>query len=97
MVEYELDPFPNFLSQIISSNKGFSQKSSLYNNLVAMAATIVCNYTNSHAFTERGHGPQSVFMNGRVHHYGPEGRSCCVCRTAPAEPSFGKIMQSFCN
>ncbi len=31
MVEYELDPFPNFLSQIISSNKGFSQKSSVYN------------------------------------------------------------------
>ena len=68
-VEYELDPLPKFLSQLISSNKGFSQKSSVYNNLVAMAATIVCNYTNSHGFTQRGHGPQSVFMNGRVHHY----------------------------
>ncbi len=34
-----------------------------------MAATAVCNYTNTNGFTQRGHGPQSVFMNGRVHHY----------------------------
>ena len=31
-VDHELDPFPKFLSQLISSNKGFSQKSSVYNS-----------------------------------------------------------------
>jgi hypothetical protein len=34
-----------------------------------MAATVVCNYNNANGYTRRGHGPQSVFMNGRVHHY----------------------------
>ena len=34
-----------------------------------MAATAVCNYNNTNGFTQRGHGPQSVFMNGCVHHY----------------------------
>jgi len=41
----------------------------MYNNLVAMAATVVCNYRNTNGFTRHGDGPQSVFMNGRVHHY----------------------------
>ena len=69
VMDLELDQLPDFLRQILSSNCGFSQKSSTYNNLVAMAATTVCNYTNTSGFTQRGHGPQSVFMNGRVHHY----------------------------
>jgi hypothetical protein len=34
-----------------------------------MAATVVCNYNNTNGYTRCGHGPQSVFMNGRVHHY----------------------------
>jgi hypothetical protein len=29
----------------------------------------VCNYNNTNGYTLRGHGPQSVFMNGCVHHY----------------------------
>jgi hypothetical protein len=69
MMDHELDQLPNFLRLLISSYCGFSQKSSTYNNLVAMAATAVCNYNNTNGFTQRGHGPQSVFMNGRVHHY----------------------------
>ena len=36
---------------------------------MALAATAVCNYSNTNGFTQRGHGPQSVFMNGCVHHY----------------------------
>ena len=44
MMDHELDQLPNFLRLIISSHCGFSQKSSTYNNLVAMAATAVCNY-----------------------------------------------------
>ncbi len=34
-----------------------------------MAATAVCNYNNTNGFSQHGHGPQSVFMNGHVHHY----------------------------
>jgi hypothetical protein len=34
-----------------------------------MAATVVCNYNNTNGYTRRGYGPQSVFMNGCVHHY----------------------------
>jgi uncharacterized protein YacL (UPF0231 family) len=69
MMDLNLDQLPDFLRKIISSNCDFSKKSTIYNNLVAMAATTVCNYTNTSGFTQRGHGPQSVFMNGRVHHY----------------------------
>ncbi len=42
---------------------------SAYNNLVAMVATMVCNYNQTHGFSRHGQGPQFVFMNGRVHHY----------------------------
>jgi hypothetical protein len=45
------------------------KKSSTYNNLVAMAATVVCNYDQTQGFSWHGQGPQSVYMNGRVHHY----------------------------
>jgi hypothetical protein len=33
-----------------------------------MAAT-VCNYNQTHGFSQRGQGPQLVFMNGHAHHY----------------------------
>ncbi len=69
IMDHELDQLPNFLRLLISSCCSFSQKSSTYNNLVAMAATVVCNYNNTNGYTRRGHGPQSVFMNGCVHHY----------------------------
>ncbi len=69
MMDHELNQLPNFLRLLISSCCGFSQKSSTYNNLVAMAATVRCNYNNTNGYTRRGHGPQSVFMNGPVHHY----------------------------
>ncbi len=68
-MDHELDQLPNFLRLFISSCCGFSQISSTYNNLVAMAATVVCNYNNTNGYTRHGHGPQSVFMNGHVHHY----------------------------
>jgi hypothetical protein len=69
MMDHELERLPKCLRLLICSYSGFSQKSSTYNNLVAMAATAVCNYTNTNGFTRRGHGPQSVFINGRVYHY----------------------------
>ncbi len=47
MMDHELDRLPNFLRLLISSYCGFFQMSSIYNNLVAMAATVVCNYNNT--------------------------------------------------
>ena len=64
-----LDELPSFVRKVISSGNKFLQQSSTYNNLVAMAATVVCNYNETAGFSRRGPGPQSVFMNGRVHHY----------------------------
>jgi hypothetical protein len=68
MMDHDLDKLPQFLRQITLSPK-FSKKSSTYNNSVAMAATGVCNYNQTHGFSRCGQGPQSVFMNGCVHHY----------------------------
>ncbi len=69
MMDHELNQLPIFLRLHIFSCCSFSQKSSTYNNLVAMAATVVCNYNNTNGYTQRGHEPQSVFMKGCVHHY----------------------------
>ncbi len=70
MMDNVLDELQSFVRNVISSNSAkFLQKSSTYNNLVAMAATVVCNYNETAGFSWRSPGPQSVFMNGRVHHY----------------------------
>ena len=69
MMGYVLDELPAFVRKVISNSNKFSQKTSTYNNLVAIAATIVCNYNETAGFSKRGPGPQSVFMDGRVHHY----------------------------
>ncbi len=68
-MDHDLDKLPQLLRQVITSSPVFLKKSSTYNNLVAMAATMVCNYNQTHGFSWRGHDPQSVFMNGCVHHY----------------------------
>ena len=69
MMDHDLDKLPQFLRQVITLSPEFLKKSSTYNNSVAMAATMVCNYNQTHEFSRHGQGPQSVFMNGRVHHY----------------------------
>ncbi len=69
LMDHDLDKLPQFLRQVITLSPEFLKKSSTYNNLVAMAATVVCNYNQTHGFSQRGQIPQSVFMNGRVHHY----------------------------
>ncbi len=68
MMDHDLDKLPQFLRQYTTLNPEFSKKSSTYNNLVGMAATMVCNYNQTHGFSRHGQGPQSVFMNGCVHH-----------------------------
>ncbi len=69
MMDHDLDLLPQFLRQVITSSLELLKKSSTYNNLVAMAATVECNYNQTHGFSQRGQGPQSVFMSGHVHHY----------------------------
>ncbi len=68
MMDHELDQLPNFLRLLISPYCGFSQKSSTYNNLVAMAATAVCNYNNTNGFTQRGHGLRHSAAIRPFHH-----------------------------
>ncbi len=67
-MDHDLDKLPQFLRQAVTLSPEFLKKSSTYNNLVAMAATVVCNYNQTHGFSWHGQGPQSVFMNGCVHH-----------------------------
>ncbi len=68
-MDHDLDELSQFLRMVITSSLEFSKKSSTYNNLVAMAATVVCKYNQTHGFSQCGQCPQSVFMNGHVHHY----------------------------
>jgi hypothetical protein len=68
-MDHDFDKLLQFLRQVITLSPNFLKKSSTYNNLVAMAATMVCNYNETHGFSRHGQGPQSVFMNGCVHHY----------------------------
>ncbi len=51
------DKLPSFVRKVISSSGKFLQKSSTYNNLVAMVATVVCNYNETAGFSRRGPGP----------------------------------------
>ncbi len=62
---YVQDELPLFVRKVISNGNKFLEKPSTYNNLVAMAATVVCNYNETAGFSRR----DPVFMNGRVHHY----------------------------
>ncbi len=68
-MDHDLDELPQLLRQVGTLSPEFLTKSSTYNNLVTMAATMVCNYNQTHGFSRHGQGPQTVFMNGCVHHY----------------------------
>jgi hypothetical protein len=56
MNEHELDPMPSFLRKIFSTCTDISRKLSIYNNLVAMAATAVCNYSETNGWLRHGPG-----------------------------------------
>ncbi len=49
MMDHDLDKLLQFLRQVITSSLEFLKKSSTYNNLVTMSATVVCNYNQTHA------------------------------------------------
>jgi len=57
MMGYVLDELRAFVRKVVSSSTTFLQK-----NLVAMTATVVCNYNKTAGFSRHGPGPQSVFM-----------------------------------
>ncbi len=69
MMDHDLDELLQFLRQVITSSPIFLKKSSTYNNLVAMAATMVCNYNQTQGLSWHGQGPQSIITNGCVHHH----------------------------
>jgi len=75
LVNCELDEMPDYLLQCIESSKTFPQDSSTYNNILAMAATKVCNYSSNPGWTSRGPGSAAVTLNGRVHHFFPNADS----------------------
>ena len=75
LVNYELDKMPDYLLQCINSSSTFPQDSSTYNNILAMGATKVCNYSTSPGWTSRGPGSAAVTLNGRVHHFFPNADS----------------------
>jgi hypothetical protein len=69
LAELELREFPKFMRRAVSSSPEFCPQSSTYNNLVAMGATKVCNYTERSGYKNRGPGSFSVYLQGRIHHY----------------------------
>jgi hypothetical protein len=76
LLNYELDEMQDYLLNCIAkSNNTFPQDSSTYNNILAMAATKVCNYSSTPGWTSRGPGSAAVTLNGRVHHFFPNADS----------------------
>ncbi len=69
LTNLELREFPSFMRQALSSSPEFCNHSSTYNNLVAMGATKVCNYSERLGFENRGPGPFSVHLQGKLHHF----------------------------
>ncbi len=76
---------PSFLARIISMCTDISWKSFIYNNLVAMAGTAVCNYSELNGWLRRGPGNQCVFMNSHVHHYMKITQTATSSQEAPCE------------
>jgi hypothetical protein len=54
MMDHDLDELPKFLRQVIISSPKILKKFSTNNNLVAMAATMVCNNNQTQGFSRRG-------------------------------------------
>jgi hypothetical protein len=69
MIDHDLDELPQFLRPVITLSTKFSKKISTCSNSVAMAATVVCNYNQTHGLSFCSQGPQSILMNNCVHHY----------------------------
>jgi hypothetical protein len=69
LANLELREFPLFMQQAMSLSPEFFHHSSTYNNLVAIGATKVCNYSERPGFENRGPGPCSIHLQGKLHHF----------------------------
>jgi hypothetical protein len=69
LANLELREFPLFMQQAMSSSPEFCHHSSTYNSLVAMGAMKVYDYSERHGFKNRGPGPFSVHLQGKLHHF----------------------------
>jgi hypothetical protein len=69
LAKLELREFPKFMRRAVSSSPEFCHQSSTFNNLVAIGATKVCNYTERSGYKNRGPGSFSVHLQGRINHY----------------------------
>ncbi len=67
-MRFALDEMPLFMRMVTRTNK-FCQDCTKYNNLLAMAATKVCNYCDDPGFTNQGPGIHYVMLSGQVHHF----------------------------
>jgi hypothetical protein len=68
MMRFALNEMPLFMRMVTMTHK-FCQDSTKYNNLLAMAATKVCNYCDNPGVTNRGQGVHCVTLSGQVHHF----------------------------
>ncbi len=64
MLRFSLDQLSVFMGSVIHSHQ-CDQQITKYNNLLAMAATKVCNYAGHSRFTNRGLGKHCVTLSGR--------------------------------
>ncbi len=69
LANLELREFPLFMQQAVFLSPEFCHHSSTYNNLVAMGATKMCNYSERPGFENRGPGPFSVHLQEKLHHF----------------------------
>ncbi len=67
-MRFALDEMPLFMRMVTMTRK-FCQDCTKFNNLLAMAATKVCNYCDAPGFTNQGPGIHCVTLSGRVHHF----------------------------
>jgi hypothetical protein len=67
-MRFSLDEMPLFMRMVTMTCK-FCQDSTKYYNLLAMAATKVCNYCGNPGFTNQDPGVHCLTLSGRVHHF----------------------------
>jgi hypothetical protein len=67
-MRFALDEMPLFM-RIVTTTCKFCQDCTKYNNLLAMAATKVCNYCDNPGFTNQGPGAHCGMLSGQAHHF----------------------------
>ena len=68
MMDHDLNHMPFFLDKSSPHILAF-QRSQPHTMIWLLLLQQLCATINTNDFTQQGHGPQSVFMKGHVHHY----------------------------